>query len=177
LAQLLEGGGGVAVGGSAVAGYGFLFKAAVAVVAGVAATSIAAGDHVRRAQAEPSGTFVAAPPWSSGANLAFVSHSVRANGQALASHTAAPAARIPVEPADVAEAATVQAAHGTDATSTSGSSPTVIASAQTAVSQAVSTVTSAVSSVAASAPPVTVPQLPSLPQVQLPPPPPPPPLP
>jgi RNA polymerase sigma factor (sigma-70 family) len=175
LAQLLEGGGGVAVGGSAVVGYGFLFKAAVAVVAGVVATSIAAGDHVRRAQAEPSGTFVAAPPWSTGADLAFVSRRVRANGQALASQAAAP--RIPGEPAGVADASTVQATHGTSATSTSASSPAVIASTQAAVSQAVSTVTSAVSSVAASAPPITVPQLPQLPQVQLPPPPPPPPLP
>jgi hypothetical protein len=172
LAQLLEGGGGVAVGGSAVVGYGFLFKAAVAVVAGVVATSIAAGDQVRRAHAEPGATFVAAPPWSSGAGLASVSHPVRANGQTLGSHAAA--LRIPAGPAEVADAPTVQATHGTSASSTSASSPTAIASTQAAVSQGASTVTSVVSSVVGSTPPITVPQLP---QVQLPPPPPPPPLP
>src|SRR5919201_2938104 len=38
LARFLEGGGGVAAGGSALAGYGLLFKAAVAIVAGGVAT-------------------------------------------------------------------------------------------------------------------------------------------
>jgi RNA polymerase sigma factor (sigma-70 family) len=174
LAQLLEGGGGIAVGGSAVVGYGFLFKAAVAVVAGVVATSIAAGDHARRAQAEPSSPLVAAPPWSTGADLAFVSQRVRAKAEAQASRPAVP--RIPAEQLDIADTATAQATHTTSA-STSASSATTIATTPAAVSQATSTVTSAVSSVVASAPALTVPQLPQLPQVPLPPPPPPPPLP
>jgi hypothetical protein len=173
LAQLLEGGGGVAVGGSAVVGYGFLFKATVAVVAGVVATTIAAGDQVRRAQAEPSSPVVAAPPWSTGADLAFISNRVRAKAQVAASRSAA---RIPAEPVDVVDTAALQATQATSG-STSSSSATTIGNTSAAVSQAASTVTSAVSSVAASVPSITVPQLPPLPPVQLPPPPPPPPLP
>jgi RNA polymerase sigma factor (sigma-70 family) len=173
LAQLLEGGGGVAVGGSAVVGYGFLFKAAVAVVAGVVATTIAAGDQVRRAQAEPSSPVVAAPPWSTGADLAFTSKRVRAEARVPASRSAA---RIPAEPVDVVDTAALQATQATSG-STSSSSATTLGNTSAAVSQAASSVTSAVPSVAASVPSITVPQLPPLPPVQLPPPPPPPPLP
>jgi RNA polymerase sigma factor (sigma-70 family) len=174
LAQLLEGGGGVAVGGSAVVGYGFLFKAAVAVVAGVVATTIAAGDQVRRAQADSSSPVVTAPPWSTGADLAFISNRVRAKAQVAASRSAAP--RMPAEAVDVVDTAALQATQATSG-STSSSSATTIGNTSAAVSQAASSVTSAVSSVVASVPSITVPQLPPLPPVQLPPPPPPPPLP
>jgi RNA polymerase sigma factor (sigma-70 family) len=183
LAQLLEGGGSVAVGGSAVAGYGFLFKTAVAVVAGVVATSIG-GSHARRAQADPGLAAVASPPWSGGADLAFGRSPSRAKAATLSGRQ--PAARLAVERPGAtvvsAQATTAPVGRATDTASAPSAATTTIASAQTSVTQATNTVRSAVSSgvpstAVPSTPSVAVPQLPSVPQAPLPPPPPPPPLP
>jgi RNA polymerase sigma factor (sigma-70 family) len=179
LAKLLEGGGGVvAVGGSSVAGYGFLFKAAVAIVAGVAATSIG-GDHVRRGQANPGTTVVATPLSSNSVGPALATR--RSQGKAAVGiPRRQPAARIAAEPTDAAAASAPSSTapvSGATNTASASSAPTTVASVQTAVSQATTPVTSAVSSAVPTTPSLTVPQLPGLPQVSLPPPPPPPPLP
>ena len=166
LSKFLEGGGGgVAAGGSALAGYGLLFKAAVAVVAGVVATSLS-GDHSHPAQAAPqTGTSLTAPPWTN-AVQAVASRGV---GQEAAGSTQ-PVARRAARPDGVASRKAVPGSADGAATSATGSSTE--SSASSAVTNAV---TSTVSSVTSSLPKVTtpsvsVPQLPQPPALPTPPP-------
>jgi RNA polymerase sigma factor (sigma-70 family) len=197
LAQLLEGGGGVVAGGSALVGSGFLFKAAIAVVAGVVATSVG-GDHTRPARAAPASQAVAAPPWAAGADLGLAENlgGLAQRVGAAAVRSAGPSVSRAVRPdgrtaggrgADLAPTASSEASART------GSAPASTGSTSQTVAGATAPVTSTVSSVTSSlpvstptpaptptVPAVTVPQLPAPPPVQVPPlpqPPPPPPLP
>ena len=86
LAQLFEGGG-VAAGGGAVAGTGFLVKAAVALLAGAVATGIGGG-HAGRATAAPKATSPVAPPtWAGGAGFTVQPVSVKDVRVAGVKHT------------------------------------------------------------------------------------------
>jgi RNA polymerase sigma factor (sigma-70 family) len=65
LAQFM-GGGTVLGGGGAAVGTGFLLKAALAVVAGVVATGVTAGERGQRADAAAAPDAISAPPWAAG---------------------------------------------------------------------------------------------------------------
>jgi RNA polymerase sigma factor (sigma-70 family) len=185
LAQLFNAGGGVVAGGGAVVGTGFLFKAAIAIVAGVVATGVD-GDHNRGTAAvqalAPSGLAAQSSArhrdgHESSGGLVIASRAGRA-GSLHGGSTTRPRqpAGDPVTSAvgtAPATAAASNAGAGAPATSAAASTQSTATTAATTTTQ---TVTSAVESVTTAVPsppalPVPVPQLPP-PPVELPPPPP-----
>jgi RNA polymerase sigma factor (sigma-70 family) len=193
LAQLFNAGGGMVAGGSAVVGTGFLFKAALAIVAGVVATGVDGDHHGQTAAARPliaSRGFPAQSPTAArgatessaaAAAPAQAGRSGATQGGAIATRSRRPAGD------DVLTSAAPTAAPGASATSAGATAqqPSTAAStestATTAAATTTQTVTSTAEPVTSSLPPppalpVPVPQLPP-PPVQLPPPPPLPPLP
>jgi RNA polymerase sigma factor (sigma-70 family) len=180
LTQLLESGSGVAAGGTAVIGSGFVLKALVALIAGGALTGIVGGTQMRGAQAAASAPQASARvvPLSFALPTANVRHQRKlVVRRAIRDATAVdPVARAdgvrssgPAKHVEDTVSPTAAPAQRGEATpSASSGDPTTVAT---------SPVTSAVTTVTSSAPalPVSVPQLPPAPT--LPPPPPLPPLP
>jgi RNA polymerase sigma factor (sigma-70 family) len=173
LAQLFEGGGAVAAGGGALAGTGFVVKAAIALLAGAVATGIG-GNGIRPSAAladaatgAPASTLLTAshaslPPRSvNGVPAAVAADTVRAiasatrSGHAYAHAAAAPALGHRPVTNGSSTSSGAAAPQGTDLTS---AATTTISHT---VGEVVPTVTSALPEVAASLP--AVPELPKLP--------------
>ena len=167
LAQLLEGGG-VVAGGSALFGSGFIFKAAIAVVAGVVASSLG-GDHGGPAQAAPQSSPVVAPRLASGAELRLFARIAVVARPGEAEPRSRPAvrntSRAVRRDGGRASARTSDAAPSSSAVSAGRS-----ATPSTPTAQLTSTVSSVRSAlpVSTAKPTVAVPQLPPAPAVQLP---------
>jgi RNA polymerase sigma factor (sigma-70 family) len=178
LAQLMDGGTVVAGGGAAI-GSGFLLKAAVALVAGAVATSVAGGDLRQPAEAAPVNAAIAAPPWNSvgafarAGSLTTAVSSVRrtlvasgsAAGPGIAGHR-----RIGTGESSMPTETPGAVVAGPSA---SGSSPAPPTASVPPVSVSPKPVTQALPPVQVSTPPLpTLPPPPSIPTVSLPPPPP-----
>jgi len=175
LSQFLGDAGGIAAGGGAVIGSGFLLKAAVAIVAGVIATGVG-GDHLRKNGA--AAALAVHPAWGSASEQGLVpalGRAVRAVGTSVARQptlrgpvaSSHPAARRPGEQGGaVAAGGAVQpTAQPTTQPASSNAPPSPAA--------ATSTVTDTVGSPAPTVPappslPVPVPSVPSVPSVTLP---------
>jgi RNA polymerase sigma factor (sigma-70 family) len=172
LAQLLESGSGVAAGGSALYGSGFLLKALVALVAGGAVTGVVSGTDMRgaHAAADPSNqqrthvvTTKAKPASHSRVRLARAArNTVRRSAVDPASRPDGARTVERTTPSSPQSAPATQQAAAPSAASTTTTTTTA-----SAVAGAVSTVTTTASSV-----PVATPQLPVTTTVSLPPPPP-----
>jgi RNA polymerase sigma factor (sigma-70 family) len=172
LAQLLESGTGVAVGGSAFFGSGFLFKALVAIVAGAVATGVVGGSRTKNAPAAEATPGLGMTPFSvSALSVRPRAASRSASPRAGAARAVDPVAKTDDRPGRVLRPAAdaSPAAPSTASTSTGGSSQ-ASAPATAQVTSAVDTVTTVATSSLPTLP-VSVPQLPPPPPVSLPPPP------
>jgi RNA polymerase sigma factor (sigma-70 family) len=169
LAQLLESGPGVAVGGSALFGSGFLLKALVAIVAGGAVTGLVGGTQTHGAPAATPAVAHAAQRLTAKAQPTGKRSSVRASlrivhGQAVDSVARPDSSRQLPGPEATTAASTGQPV-ASSSTPASSSNPTSTPS--------VNQVTSAVSTVTTSTTPLpALPQVTTVPAVSLPPPPP-----
>jgi RNA polymerase sigma factor (sigma-70 family) len=199
LSQLFGAGGTAVVGGGAIVGSGFLFKAAVAILAGVAATGVAGGDRSPKAAAAAAAHAVHGD-WAIGAERARVADrrpvgrsllvTIRSTARVITRdkeiHGTVVTSRRATLPHDDAIAATSPSGVGR-----AGATPSTTAAGASAPSSAVGSVTSSPTTTVASAaqtatatlpvaapppPAVSVPPLPVQPP-PLPQPPPPPPLP
>jgi RNA polymerase sigma factor (sigma-70 family) len=188
LAQLFNAGGGIVAGGGAVVGTGFLFKAALAIVAGIVATGVD-GDHNAgtaaarplapsaslRAQSPTLGRNVAQTPAAAVIAVRGARPGVLHGGSIATSRRPADDSGMAALPTAVPMEVAAGAVAGPNAPPASPTTSTE-ATAATAATTTTQTVTGSVDSVTAAVPPppalpVSVPQLPP-PPVQLPPPPP-----
>ncbi len=189
LAQLLESGSGMAVGGSAVFGSSFLMKALVAIVAGGAVTGVIGGTQMGGARAAAPAPVAqsAHPSIPRALHVTTARLRVRVARPPVAGHavdpvTAPDGSRLSARAGVTGQPQAAQPAGGSPAAPRSASpGPSSVTTAVSTVSTAVSTVSAAVSPVAtavstvtSAAPslPVGAPQLPSPPTVSLPSPPP-----
>jgi RNA polymerase sigma factor (sigma-70 family) len=175
LSQFFSEAGGIAAGGGAVIGSGFLLKAAVAIVAGVVATGVA-GDHLRK---DGAAAALGVQPALGGASeqglVRALGRAIRAVGTSVARNptlggpvvSSHPAARRPGEQSGaVAVGGDAQSAAQSSAEPTAGPLP---ASTTATTNTVTDTVGSATPTVPAPPPlPVPVPTVPSVPSVTLP---------